>query len=120
MIRLALVAIVVAAIAACTAAAKTTAPNVRGFLDRGSVTVTCFPGEPCDPRIVGAFVVFTHAGRLPVRARVHADGSFALRLPPGAYTIAAAPPPRTGQVTPSRARVPRKGVLHLRLTVRGD
>ena len=46
-----------------------------------------------------------------------AAGSFALHLAPGAYTIRVSPSQQGGSLTPSSVRVPRTGVVRLRLVV---
>lgn len=93
-------------------------PNVRGTLDRtGAETPACYPDEPCDPTPVGVYVVFFRSGHPAVRVRVRSSGSFAVRLAPAWYRIRLAPPPLSGHVTPARVRVPREGVVRLRLEI---
>ena len=93
------------------------APNVRGVVLRPGASGACFEGEPCDPPIVAAFVVFSRSGRTVARARVGANGGFALHLAPGLYDVVTAPAQR-GRLTPSAIRVPRLGVIRLRLVLR--
>jgi hypothetical protein len=115
-----LVSVVAAAVTALGGpAAASTVPNVRGTLDRsGGSSPSCFPGEPCDPRPVGVYVVFSRAGQAAVRVRVRSNGSFAVRLAPARYRISLAPPPLAGYVTPTRVRAPRRGTVRLRLAIR--
>ena len=90
--------------------------NVHGTLDRGPVQ-NCPPGDPCDPAIVGAFVVFSQPGKQDVRTSVSGIGEFALHLDPGSYTITAAPSPRSGRLQPSNVRVPSAGTVELHLVI---
>lgn len=90
--------------------------NVAGTVDRGPIA-TCPADEPCDPPAVASALVFSREGALPVTVRVGADGSFALHLDPGAYTIAAAPPVFHGGVEPSSVRVPDTGTVFVRLRI---
>ncbi|HEY1512525.1 MAG TPA: hypothetical protein VGF66_02150 [Gaiellaceae bacterium] len=119
MLRSAGSALAAATIAFGGLAATTPGPNVRGVLDRsGAESPACFPGEPCDPNPVGVFVVFSRERHRPVRVRVRANGSFAVRLAPAWYRISLAPPPLSGRVTPARVRAPRRGAVRLRLEIR--
>jgi hypothetical protein len=100
----------------------TTAPgsgeviNVSGTVDRGPIA-TCPADEPCDPPAVASAIVFTPAGGPSVTVRVAPDGSFALHLDPGKYSIDAAPPAFHGGVEPSSVLVPQTGSLVLRLRI---
>jgi hypothetical protein len=76
------------------------APNVRGTL----------VGSPA-----AAFVLFSRPAKPTVRVRV-SGGAFAVHLAPGVYTIRLAPP-GSGRVTPASVRVPRTGIVRLRLVV---
>ena len=49
--------------------------------------------------------------------QVAGDAKFAVHLNSGAYTIAAAPPPMRGKLTPSSVRVPEDGTVTLRLVI---
>jgi hypothetical protein len=99
------------------AASTPTAPvlNVRGTLT-GVPMAACPSGEACDPPQAGAFVLFSRLAKATVRARV-TRGAFAVHLAAGLYTIRLAPPAASGHVTPTRVRVPRTGIVHLRLVV---
>jgi hypothetical protein len=90
--------------------------NVSGTIDRGPVP-TCPAGEPCDPPLVATALVFTPAGGPSVTVRVAPDGSFALHLDPGEYSIDAAPPAFQGGLEPSSVRVPKAGSVMLRLRI---
>jgi hypothetical protein len=76
----------------------------------------CPSGEACDPAQAGAFVLFSRLAKPTVRVRV-AAGAFAAHLAAGLYTIKLAPPPASGHVVPARVRVPRTGVVHLKIAV---
>lgn len=89
--------------------------NVTGTVDRGP-SPTCPAGEPCDPPMVAAFLVFTRPGAPDVTVQVRGD-AFALHLEPGSYTIAPAPPAFQGELQPSSVRVPATGVVTLRLHI---
>jgi hypothetical protein len=110
----------VAALAFAVGAAAAPAPNVRGVLVRGPVVAGCRGDDPCDPPAVGTFLVFERGGRVAARALVGASGVFALRLPPATYALRLAPPPLAGQLRPGTVRVPRVGVVRLRLAVERD
>jgi len=99
----------------------TLTPNVRGTVPTPSgggdtVSVKCFPDEPCDPPIgmVVTSVVFSRPGHATVRIRA-VGGSFALHLVPGTYRIALQP--SSGAVSPTTVRVPRTGTVRLHLAV---
>ena len=85
------------------------AANVSGKLDRAAASPTCPADEPCDPHIVAYRLVFSAQGRPDVAVRVNGDGTFALHLDPGVYTIAAEPPSFQGRLDPSEVRVPKDG-----------
>jgi hypothetical protein len=90
--------------------------NVTGTIDRGPMP-TCPAGEPCDPAMVAALLVFSRPGSPDVTVHVAGDGSFALHLEPGTYTIAAAPPSFQGTLVPSTVRVPASGLVRLSLHI---
>jgi hypothetical protein len=97
----------------------TVTPNVRGTAPTFSspkMPTGCFVDEPCDPPIgaVSTVVSFSRPGHATVRVRA-VDGTFALHLAPGTYSIGMTP--ATGDVTPATVRVPRVGVVRLRLAV---
>jgi hypothetical protein len=89
--------------------------NVRGTLT-GTRIAACPTGEACDPPQAGAFVLFSRLAKPTVRGRV-TGGSFAVHLAAGLYTIKLAPPASSGHVMPARVRVPRAGIVHLKLVV---
>ena len=95
---------------------RSTDINVIGTIDRGPMP-TCPTDEPCDPQMVAALLVFSTPGSPDVRVRVGGDGSFALHLNPGVYTIAPAPPVFQGELEPSRVQVPKTGTVTLRLHI---
>ena len=90
--------------------------NVTGTLDRGPVP-TCPADEPCDPPAIAVMLIFSRPGAGDVRVHVAGDGSFALHLEPGAYSVAAAPPAFQGKIEPSSVRVPESGTVTLRLRI---
>ena len=90
--------------------------NVSGMLVRGPVA-TCPPGEACDPQMTGAMLIFSRSGTADVSVFVSGDGTFALHLEPGAYTVRAAPPPLKGRLQPASVRVPATGSLQLHLEI---
>jgi hypothetical protein len=92
------------------------AVNLLGTLDRGTAQ-SCPPGDPCDPAVVGAFLVFSQPGKPDIRTSVSGSGEFALHLDPGSYTISAAPSPMRGRLQPGDVRVPSTGAVDLHLVV---
>ena len=90
--------------------------NVSGTIDRGPIA-TCPADEPCDPPALASAIVFTASGGSSVTARVAADGSFALHLNPGEYSIATVPPIFHGTLEPSIVTVPSGGSVVLRLRI---
>jgi hypothetical protein len=95
------------------------APNVRGTvvgIGSGGASPICPVGEPCDPPQTSAVLLFSRPSRPTVSVRV-TGGSFALHLAPGAYAIRVSPSQPGGSVKPSSVRVPRAGVVRLRLVV---
>ena len=119
MSRASLVIVIAAGLIACgqaIAPANTNAINVSGVLDRGPVA-RCPTGEPCDPPATATYLVFSRAGHLDIRVFVAPGGTFALHLDPGGYSIAAAPPPLSGKLTPDRIKVPAQGDITLVLSI---
>ena len=100
-------------VVAASSASPALPPNVKGTFVRSSQTTGCYTGEPCDQPPQAAFVTFTrngHATRVPLGT----NGSFAVHLAAGLYTVSAFP--RFGSaVSPSTLRVPRVGVIHPRI-----
>jgi hypothetical protein len=91
--------------------------NVSGVVDRSGQAAACPTDEPCDPPLTAVYLVFSRQGNPDVRVPVAGDGKFAVRLDPGAYKIAAAPPPMRGKLTPNSVRVPQEGTVSLRLVI---
>ena len=111
----------IAFIAACAlapASQAALAPNVRGTVVGigGGAAPICPAGEPCDPPQTSAVLLFSRPSRPTVSVRV-AGGSFALHLAPGGYAIRVSPSQQGDTLKPSSVRVPRTGVVHLRLVV---
>jgi hypothetical protein len=120
--RVATLAVLMLAAVACGAPSPSEAAptgqdiNVTGTLDRGPVP-TCPADEPCDPPAIAVMLIFSRPGAGDVRVHVAGDGSFALHLDPGAYSIAAAPPAFQGKIEPSSVRVPESGTVTVRLRI---
>jgi hypothetical protein len=89
--------------------------NVTGILDRGQ-TPACPTDEPCDPPATSK-VVFSSSDRPDVSATLGADGTFALHLDPGSYSIRTAPPAFSAVLEPSQVRVPATGTVELHLRI---
>jgi hypothetical protein len=104
----------IALLAISAAAGASPAANVKGSLVRASSTGGCLPGDVCDPIPPAAFVVFTRSGHA-TRARLAANGAFAVHLASGLYAVSTAP---LHAVTPATLRVPRTGIVHPRLVER--
>jgi hypothetical protein len=97
-------------------ASATSSVNVSGVLERGP-TPTCPADEPCDPPPRASNLIFSRPGETDVRVTVAGDGSFALHLDPGKYSITTAPPPFQQRVVPSEVVVPAAGSVFLRLQI---
>ena len=108
----ALLCVLAAASMAAAAQSGASRPNVTGKLVRSTSITGCYQGEPCDPPPPAGFLVFTRNGR-STRARLAADGAFAVRLPGGLYKVATSPSDGT-TVSPAAIRVPATGVIHPR------
>jgi hypothetical protein len=88
--------------------------NVRGTVHRltSATPTACYTGEPCDPPIFAAGDLFWHrVGHSIVRCHVQPNGSFALHLAPGTYTVNQGP--AMPRLVPATIRVPTTGVLHV-------
>jgi hypothetical protein len=99
-----------------TGAGATVTPNVRGTLVRGPVTPVCVVEVPCDRPAPGVTLVFSRPGGEAVPVMTGKGGNFAVRLSPGRYDIRTLRRVRLGSgLVPSVVRVPREGVVRLRL-----
>jgi hypothetical protein len=97
-------------------AGAATTPNVRGALYRGPNTPFCVVEVPCERPAAGVTLVFSRAGKEPVRVRTGRLGRFAVRLVPGRYEIRLPEPGRIGtRISPRTVRVPSAGVIELQL-----
>jgi hypothetical protein len=114
-VRLALVITALALVAAGGVQAAAP-PNVRGTVI-APFSVSCPPGDPCDPHPVGVFVVFSRAHHTAVRVLVR-QGRFATRLAPGRWVVSLAPPPLNGIVVPRTVLVPRARSVTLQVAVK--
>lgn len=90
-------------------ATTTPTPNVRGVVLYGATPPGCYPGEPCDPPVKPAFLMFRRAGHLPARARLGVKGGFALHLSPGRYVLVLTPAVAVTRLVPATVLVPAKG-----------
>ena len=62
-------------------------------------------------------LIFSSAGKPDVSVLVGANGTFAVHLDPGGYTVRAAPPPMHATLEPSQVRVPSTGSVELSLKI---
>jgi hypothetical protein len=106
----------VLALASSMASSGALPPNVIGTFVRSGQVVACYPSEPCDPPPQAAFLLFTRNGR-STRVRPGAAGTFAVRLQSGVYRVSVLPG-HSSSVSPAMVRVPRVGVVHVRLVER--
>jgi len=112
----AFLAIVSTAFLACSAAAGTSPPNVRGSLMRGPVTPVCIEGRSCDAPAPGVVLVFSRSGQDVKRLRTGVAGRFAVHLQPGSYQVRVLRRPVIGGgITPAKFRVPAGASVSLRL-----
>ena len=59
---------------------------LHGTVTMGPVTPVCRVGVPCDKPAASVVLTFSHGARA-FRTKTHADGTYTLRLPLGAYTV---------------------------------
>jgi len=99
----------VAALAGCVGGHATTytgASGLHGVVTRGPTQPVCRQGVPCSEPAAGATLRFVHNGRLTARAHVGKNGTYSVRLAPGAYRVVSAPQSNIGTgVRPHRVRV---------------
>jgi hypothetical protein len=67
----------------------------------------CETGEPCTRPAPNVRLVFSRSGRIVARTRSALDGSYRLRLKPGAYAVSSPNAARTRPLKPRRVVVPR-------------
>jgi hypothetical protein len=79
-------------------AAFTALVLMKGAVTIGPVTPVCTAGTPCDKPAARVVLTFTSPSR-SVRATTGADGTYAVRLAPAAYTVTAS---RGMRISPSR------------------
>jgi hypothetical protein len=104
-------------------------PNVIGTLARSApASAACPSDEPCDPPATAVVLSFKRSGRAAVSVLVRR--TFKLRLAAGRYAISARSPaaprraaagspvaPAGAVLRPSTVWVPRRGAVHLHLTL---
>jgi hypothetical protein len=112
----ALLGLLAAALVLTTASSGALPPNVKGTFVRSTHVTACYPGEPCDPPPQAAFLLFKRNGH-STRVRLGANGTFAVRLGTGLYSVSVLPG-HSSSVSPATLRVPRVGVIHPRLVQR--
>lgn len=106
---------VLASLLFAAASAGAPAPNVKGVFVGETRIGTCFSGDPCAKPAQASALVFTQGAR-STTVKLAPNGTFALHLAAGSYTVSVLPTHAT--VTPSTVRVPRVGVIHPRLVQR--
>lgn len=87
--------------------------GLHGTVMRGPTTPVCRVGVPCSVPAAGARLLFVRHHHVIAQVRVRKNGSYAVRLAPGVYTVVVRPLPRIGTgIRPQRVRVlagpPRK------------
>ncbi|MGZ4387895.1 MAG: carboxypeptidase-like regulatory domain-containing protein [Gaiellaceae bacterium] len=100
----ALTALVLAALAVCSAAGGTTTSGLRGTVTRGPIVPVCKVGEPCDAPAAKVVLVFRRNGQV-ARTTTDAKGRYRIALAPGTWAISLT---RTGignMIYPRQARV---------------
>jgi hypothetical protein len=107
---------VLAAASVAAASSGASGTNVRGTFVRTTQTTKCYPGESCDPPPQAAFLLFTRNGH-STRARLGANGAFAVQLASGLYRVSVLPS-NGSTVSPAAIRVPLTGVIHPRFVQR--
>lgn len=98
------IALVLAALAACGAAGGATTSGLRGTVMRGPITPVCRVGTPCEAPAAKVVLVFRREGRV-ARTTTDAKGRYRVALAPGTWTISLT---RTGlgsMIYPRQARV---------------
>ena len=101
--------VLLCACVAATAAQASTVPNgLYGKVTRGPITPVCVAEQPCSEPAAGAVLQFWGGGRLVGRTVTHADGTYRIALPAGAYSVTAVSrrklDPATTVVRPNRFR----------------
>jgi hypothetical protein len=82
-----------------------TVTGLHGVVTRGPTMPVCKVSTECSQPAVGAVLVFSRSGMVAARVHVGAGGRYAVRLPPGVYTVRLSPPQRIGGLQPSRVNV---------------
>lgn len=88
--------------------------NVTGTIDQGPAP-SCPTEQPCDLTPKSITLVFSRTGGEKQSVRVAGDGSFALHLDPGEYSISVTTTQM--KVEPSVVRVPTTGMVYLQLHI---
>jgi hypothetical protein len=80
--------------------------GLHGTVMRGPTTPVCRAGVPCSAPAAGAELLFLRHHHVAARVRVRKNGTYAVRLAPGVYTVVVRPWPRIGTgIHPHRIRV---------------
>ena len=103
--RLIVLAIAVALVAACGEAAGGPAETtlVKGSVVLSPATPVCQLGTSCSKPLPGFKLFFSRRGKVVSRATTDTHARYSVRLAPGRYAVTTA---RRGILTPSRVRIP--------------
>ncbi len=100
------VALAVAAVAAAApAVGSTVRSGLYGLVMRGPTQPVCRAEQPCEAPAPGVTLVFSRAGRPPVRATTGQDGSYRVALGPGIYSVRTSATPFGAVPRPSSVKV---------------
>jgi hypothetical protein len=69
------------------------AGGLHGVVMRGPTKPVCEMGSACSAPAPGVTLVFSRGSALAARVRSDRRGRYAVRLAPGTYEVATAPPP---------------------------
>ena len=83
-------ALVAAALALAPGGSAAAPSGIAGVVTRGPTTPVCRVGVPCSEPAAGIVIAVWRDGGLVARAATAADGTFRLRLRPGAYVVGVA------------------------------
>ena len=85
--RIALAALLAAALMGSAAAASSKTSGLHGVVTRGPVTPVCVQGKSCDEPAVGVTLVFKRDGEVVRRVKTNAHGKYRVRLVAGRYSV---------------------------------
>jgi hypothetical protein len=80
-------------------------------------TPSCHVGEPCTKPAADVVLVFSRKGRAAHRTRTHDDGTYRIRLAPGAWAVTAPGSGLSRRLDPTRVVVPRARYRHVTFTL---